>query len=251
MTTATPATPVAMTTAAVATIITMVVAIKTTTAVVMPVPIVTETAAMWIPTATADIHTTPMAMGTLMAMAPVMPATTWVLTPRMTTTTTATTEMQPEAMTAMLPEARAKSGRTETENRNVRPRTKVRWVTSFTADPEQPGSSSSWWSGSSLPSSDQLWSPSERLDGGRWFETHWMTWPGLSWAILKVFLRIGEKIVCELFLSFVGRFAGRGGSLMVSALPLYSNDLSSNPAGYLICRKDENEWKRRLGLAHL
>ena len=43
--------------------------------------------------------------------------------------------------------------------------------------------------------------------------------------------------------------AGRGGSLMVSALPLYSNDLSSNPAGYLICRKDENEWKRRLGLA--
>ena len=45
--------------------------------------------------------------------------------------------------------------------------------------------------------------------------------------------------------------AGRGGSLMVSALPLYSNDLSSNPAGYLICRKDENEWKRRLGLAHL
>ena len=45
---------------------------------------------------------------------------------------------------------------------------------------------------------------------------------------------------------------GRGGSLEVSVLAFYSNDLSSIPAGYLICsKKTKINEKNRPGLAHL
>ena len=45
---------------------------------------------------------------------------------------------------------------------------------------------------------------------------------------------------------------GRGGGLVVCVLAFYSGDPSSNPTGYFnfMCKKDNNKFQKRPGLAH-